>query len=615
MGYVVSDHKRRIVGLDGLRAFAVAAVILYHLLPTIFPGGYIGVDVFFVISGFLITTLLLGEHRETAKIDLKAFYRRRIRRLVPALLLVIGSIGSIALFVRGDVLVGIGRQVIGALTFSNNWLEIMAGTNYFDATNPHLFANFWSLAVEEQYYLVWPFVITGLLSLPLFAKRRNTGLLVSALLAVMSAITMAVTFDGQNATRVYYGADTHVFGLMLGSALAFWEYARTVDLPNRRLYDHTPFRMRLFGTQLPLQVLGAVGLVGMLGCIMMLSMSQQFSYRGGMVLASCCAALTMMAIVSKSGVLRKLFTLPALEWVGARSYGIYLWHWPIFVLLGTTLPPGQPLAIAMLTIGLAVAAAALSYRFLEQPVRSFGIRGTLRRSIKQKATTTNGVTNWRLQPHPVLIGAVALIALTTASIITAPAQTRAEAQIIAGEHAIQAAQAKAKLAAKKPKPPRIITGSDITFIGDSVTLAAAPALTTQYPGILIDAQISRSLRRGGIEDVQLLQAAGNLRPVVIVALGTNGYYGDGGLDELMALLKGHDVIFVTAHAPVEWVVPNNQEVRAILPRYPAVHIAEWDQAISVHPELLGPDDIHPGPTGGQLYADCIKAALAEIKQP
>src|SRR5690606_5368450 len=207
----------RFAGLDGLRAIAVLTVMLYHLTPGAMPGGFLGVDIFFVISGFLITSLLLSEHASTGRIRLGHFWRRRARRLLPALGVLLLVCCTAAWVISSDLLVGLGQQVLGATTFSSNWLAITAGRSYFDDTTPELLRNLWSLAVEEQFYLLWPLVVLLLL----LVRWRWLRVTIIAVAAVASAAAMAVLFvPGTDATRVYYGTDTHSFGLALGAVLA-----------------------------------------------------------------------------------------------------------------------------------------------------------------------------------------------------------------------------------------------------------------------------------------------------------------------------------------------------------------------------------------------------------
>src|SRR5690606_2682282 len=208
----------RFTGLDGLRAVAVLAVIVYHFMPAALPGGFLGVDIFFVISGFLITSLLLRERERDGRIHLGRFWLRRARRLLPAIGLLVITCGGIAWLIGGDVLIGLGLQVLGAATFSSNWIAVAAGQSYFDDSTPELFRNLWSLAVEEQFYVVWPALLLLLLLVP--ARRLRIAILL--VLAVASAIGMALTADpAGDATRAYFGTDTHSFGLALGAALAF----------------------------------------------------------------------------------------------------------------------------------------------------------------------------------------------------------------------------------------------------------------------------------------------------------------------------------------------------------------------------------------------------------
>jgi hypothetical protein len=233
----MSSRHNYISGLDGLRALAVVAVIVFHLFPAALPGGYIGVDLFFVISGFLITTLLIAEHARSGKVRLGKFWLRRARRLLPALFVTILVIGSVIFFVRGDIAVGIGRQIFGAATFSSNWMEIAAGTDYFSSSIPHLFLNFWSLGVEEQFYLVWPVVALLIVA---GIKRPKIGMVLALLFALASGGWMAYAYaHGASTTRVYYGTDTHFFGLMIGAFLAFWARVYAPNKALRRLF--TPF--------------------------------------------------------------------------------------------------------------------------------------------------------------------------------------------------------------------------------------------------------------------------------------------------------------------------------------------------------------------------------------
>lgn len=599
-------------GLDGLRALAVLLVVAYHIYPQYVTGGYIGVDIFFVISGFLITSLLIREYTEKGKIQLKQFWLRRARRLLPALLTVIGVSSTAALLIGGDALVGIGRQIIGALTFSNNWVEINAGTNYFSLGSPHLFTNFWSLAVEEQFYALWPFVVVLLMTIPSLIKRFRIGVGLSVALSIGSAILMALLINSTDPTRVYYGTDTHAFGLMIGAGLAFWGNARYAAALKRGAKNPSAGFKHAF----VLQLCAGISLLLLLVASFYLSQGLPLTYRGGLYGVSLLAAAVIVCVISVSGPLRKILEYRPLRFIGQRSYGIYLWHWPIFVLAHYWFGPGLNQTVAaVITLTTTAICAVLSYRYIEAPVRRIGFKRLLHNAIKKEAAMLDAsITTWKLRPHPLLLVALVLSATTVTAVLSAPSTTKAEQRVAAGKALIASQQkAKAQVAARKKHQP--ITGTDITLVGDSVSLASAPELQAAFPGIYIDAKVSRSMRRGGLETIEQLLQAKTMRSVLVVALGTNGYYGDGYIDRLMREVgKNRFVIFVTSHAPVEWAEPNNQTLRSLQPNYPNMFIADWDTAIAAHPDYLGPDGIHPGPTGGALYAECIKKAIAQINQ-
>jgi peptidoglycan/LPS O-acetylase OafA/YrhL len=609
-----------IFGLDGLRAFAVLAVVFYHLFPTLLPGGYIGVDIFFVVSGFLITTLLIGEQVKKGKINLKQFWIRRARRLLPALFITILIISSIVFFIRGDIMVGIGQQILGASTFSSNWMEVISGTNYFSNSTTHLFMNFWSLAVEEQFYLVWPFFVLLLVSI---IKKPGIGMFVTALFSLASAGLMAWLFlHGVDQTRLYYGTDTHIFGLMLGAFVAFWSHSLTKGQAYRR---HVQYFWVLRRTPRFVGIVGILALGGVSYLIATLSDRTPFTYLGGLFLASFLTALVLIATINRRGFLQKLFTWQPLEWIGSRSYGIYLWHWPLLVVLRYLLPATLPeWVLPCLVVPLTFSIAELSFRYVETPIRQYGFGAILKRAILHYHPETKNILRIRHRPRVAAVAICLAVVLTVIGVVNAPTKTSAQLNIEAGQRAIAAQKklvASKPIAAKQPKaapaPPLTgpIDGNNISAIGDSVMLASTVALQTKFPGIAIDAEVSRSLRDNGFDVIDALKASGQLRPIVVVALGTNGYYGTGSLDMLVDQLKGHTIILVTAHADREWIAPNNNDARAIASTHKNIALAEWDQAISSHPELLSSDGIHPFGDGDTIYADSIDTAIRHLPPP
>ncbi|WP_161965078.1 acyltransferase family protein [Ornithinimicrobium cerasi] len=409
-----------IPGLDGLRAIAVAAVLVYHLVPGALPGGFLGVDVFFVVSGFLITTLLARELADHGRLDLPSFWRRRARRLVPPLLIVVLVSVTAARFVGGDLLVGIGRQTVGALTFTTNWLELAAGASYFASTSPILFVNFWSLAVEEQFYLLWP--LTLVLALALTRTTRQRVLAVAGI-GVASAVAMAVLADpGGDSTRAYYGTDTHLMGLMGGAALALaW-----AD-PGNRAGLRTPLWRRWRGYA----VLGALAVL--LAQMRWMGEDSPLTFRGGILLASLATVVLVAGLLEADGPWRRLMQLAPLRWLGERSYGIYLWHWPVIVILAAVFPyaPGTATAAVVITSALllTLTLAELSFRLVERPVRRRGMR----RSVRALASWFT--TPWRVSRGPRIVAGILALMLvaTVVAVLTAPEKSATQEQIEATE--------------------------------------------------------------------------------------------------------------------------------------------------------------------------------------
>jgi hypothetical protein len=361
--------------------------------------------------------------------------------------------------------------------------------------------------------------------------------------------------------------------------------------------------------------LGWTALIGLAVLMFTLGDQTSLTYQGGLQLASVLSAVLVVSVITTRGPLHKLFTAKPLEWIGIRSYGIYLWHWPVLILLRQSLGSSvSGLEIGVLTCSMTLCVATLSFRYLETPIRVQGLRNFVLRGIRREVQVLDGaVAQWKIQPHPVMLAACLALILTLVSIFSAPQKTTAQLRIEAGQRAIAQAKVQAAARAAKAQQAPIIStkGDNITVIGDSVTLASAGALEQRFPGIYIDAVVSRSLRQGGFDTVDGLISSGAMRGVVVIALGTNGYYGEGSLERLINQLGSREIVFVTAHAPDDWAPGNNDNLHKTVPAYRNVRIAEWDQAISPHGDELA-DDIHPNADGANLYADSIAAALAQF---
>ncbi|WP_223691787.1 acyltransferase family protein [Leifsonia poae] len=601
---------RRYAGLDGLRAFAVSVVLVYHLFPGVLPGGFIGVDVFFVISGFLITSLLLREHTGTGRIDLRRFWVRRARRLVPAIVVLVLVCSSAALLIGGDVLVGLGRQVLGAATFSANWLSIAAHASYFSQDSPELFRHLWSLAVEEQFYLLWPLVLVALaLVRPWWAR-----LAIVSTVAVASALAMALLYTpGGDPTRVYFGSDTHSFGLAAGAALAIIvARIRPVDL------DAGESTLQVFVRRW-LPGLGLLSLGGLLAAAIAMHDDAAFTYRGGLALVTVLSVLAIWAAVSSGSRLGRLLELRPLRYVGARSYGLYLWHWPVFILVCALVPDEHDPVMAPLvgigSLAIAVAATLLSYRSIELPIRRHGMRGVVRYAAQRMRASSAG----RARGIATAAATALLAAATVAAIALAPAATGAQTFIENGRAALQkpsaAPSAMPTHPLPAPTPHPVAAGPEISAFGDSVMLASAPALQESFPGIAVDAVVSRQMN--AIPDlVRTADAAGALRRVVVVGLGTNGPISPDTLETLRrAVGPARQLVLVTVQAPRSWTPGVNATLGAFAAAHPEqVALEDWQAAIAPRLDLLADDQIHPGMSGGRVYAEALHAALVRLSE-
>jgi peptidoglycan/LPS O-acetylase OafA/YrhL len=363
-------------GLDGLRALAVIAVLAFHANPAWLPAGFIGVEVFFVISGFIITRGLMAEIRTTGGLDLRRFWIRRARRLLPALVLLLSALLAYVLVFEPASVAAFRADLFASLAYVTNWHLVFSEQSYFDAwSRPSFLKHLWSLAIEEQFYLLWPPVLL------LLATRLNRllagGLIL--LLAGASSLLMALLYEpGGDVSRLYYGTDTRIGALLLGSALGL--------IPPAAFAWSGRAALTLRG------VAGVGALLVLAALAFALDEDSSFVYQGGFLVVSLTTAVAITSLAVPGSFLGRVLGVGPLRWVGVRSYGIYLWHWPIFLMGWPQLPTP---AAALFETGLAVGAAALSYRLLEEPVRNGASGDRFRGSRTASSACSRG---WRLPP-------------------------------------------------------------------------------------------------------------------------------------------------------------------------------------------------------------------------
>ena len=391
-----------------MRALAVTAVILYHGDVSWARGGFLGVDVFFVLSGFLITSLLLAEHASSGGLDLARFWARRARRLLPALFAVLLAVALYAaVWARPSELGRIRGDGIASLLYVSNWRFVLDGSSYFSLFRaPSPLAHTWSLAIEEQWYLLWPLALLALLRV--FRARLHLVAATCGGLAVGSAVLMAVLFrPGADPSRVYYGTDTRAQALLLGATLA----ALTAGACPR-------VRLERFGAG-SLSIVGAAGACVLAFMVVRIDAQSAWLYRGGFFVAALAAAALVAAAATEGVVARLLGTRPLVA-IGAISYGLYLWHWPVDVALDASRTGLDGVALLLLRVGVTLGIAVLSYRLVEAPIRSGGLSVLTRR-------TRAGL---RRAAVPALAGSVAVVLMiSTLGAVSEPSLAQlAEAQ-------------------------------------------------------------------------------------------------------------------------------------------------------------------------------------------
>jgi peptidoglycan/LPS O-acetylase OafA/YrhL len=598
--------RPRVPGLDGLRGIAVLAVLAFHEGFSALPGGFLGVDLFFVISGYLITDLLAVPWDAGGRLDLREFWVRRARRLLPCLAVLLVAVTAAVAVLEPDQLAALRPDLLAAMTYTSNWWQALQHRSYFSAFGPppplqHL----WSLAIEEQFYLIWPLILTVILCA---CQRRRTRAAVAWLGAAASALAMAAGFlAGTGPSRLYYGTDTHATALLVGAALAFgW--------PLHRLAASSALTARR---------MNLAGLAGaaVLGWEMThVSGNGSGAYLGGIAIAAVAAGAVVVAAAGRGAPGRVLGWAP-LRWVGLRSYGIYLWHWPVIALFAArTGAQSTTFGVRLAETALVVMLAAASWRWIEKPVLHNGLAATLR---AKRAMIMRSISAARQSPTralPALIPLAAIMVVCTAGygVVYSPPGQSLQQQIAAGARV----SAVTRPAPASSNPARVVAGTAghlslrhlgraITAIGDSVMLASAIQLRAALPGIFIDARVSRQLSQG-IAVEQQLASSGALRPIVVVGLGTNGAITMQQARALRAVAGPQRMlVLVNTFVPRSWQAEVNRVLATAARRYRDVVLAGWLATIRNRTSLLWGDGVHPRPAGAVLYARMVAAAALQ----
>jgi peptidoglycan/LPS O-acetylase OafA/YrhL len=640
-------------GIDGVRALAIATVVGYHAHLGGFDGGFLGVDIFFVISGYLITTLLITEWRSTGRIDFVQFWKRRARRLLPALFALLAVAATLLLTVDRSHARAERGDVVAAVTYISNWYQIATNRSYFDTfARPPLLRHLWSLAVEEQFYVVWPVVMTGALA---WVKRRRLLIAIFAVGAAASSLAMVAMYArwvpdpvADDPSSVYLRTDTRAAALLVGAAVAMWFHQTLAKPVAGASWPGRRFR----ATRTDLVGVGA--LVCLVAIMAVSNDKSPWLYRGGFLAVSIATAGLLVAVTHPGRQLWRRDTLPfvssgwlargrPLTWLGERSYGLYLWHWPLFV----KTRPGVDITgvpTALVQVGRIVSAliiAELSFRFIEQPFRRS------RQSERSEKTVARTVK------RSVLVASIPVTALLLVGLVRTPAVTSelertltANAEALAAGKSVTTPSLPATVApsiatpvpslptiAELPLPTGLVTTLTVQetttttiavryeafriqglAVGDSVMLGAAQGIQTAFDSkVTINAKVSRSFR-AGISEVVSAVEAGTVGEVLIVHLGNNGSISEDRFTTFLEQVRTVPlVVLVTVRVPR--AKATNESVNVLLRNaaaaYPNIVVADWAAVAEANQPALYRDGVHVRPDFVSLYGDLLSTAVAD----
>lgn len=615
----MGKKRRYITGLDGIRAIAVIMVLAYHLKLALFKSGFLGVTVFFVLSGYLITGILISEVEEEGTIDLKNFWLRRIRRLVPAVMSMAVVIIFVSAVVNRVIFTKGCKDFLASVLGFNNWWQIFNKVSYFEAAGvPSPFTHCWSLAIETQFYLIYPLILLGIYKL---AKSRGEGrakrgLLfagVTLLLALISVILMIVLFDPQqDASRVYYGTDTRVFSLLFGALLAIlWEY-RMVP---RRLSASVNM------------VLGSVSFAVLFVMTIAINGSSNFWYRGGQFVGTILTVLVIYAVSGRKTWLSTFLSHPVLKWIGDRSYSIYLWHYPIILLISKGIKASW--WITLIELVLSVVLAELSYRFIETPIRH-GIIGEylniLRSRPKSRQEKKRQVQVAR-RSLKVMAGTFVLTVSLILCMVFVPKKNALDT--------LQKREAKAKetdkmteeqLAKQKAKDSEsddtistadltddeILEGLNLLLIGDSIAVDVTDDFYKIFPNSVSDTKIGRITSLGKqVLDSYIDEKKWEGEGVIFASLSNSPINGE--LEDIREKIgKDMPLFLTTVRIPHDtFEDESNSKIKKFVEENDHTYLIDWYAASEGHDEYFDADDTHLLLAGAKAYAKCIKEAVLD----
>ena len=573
-----------IPAIDGLRALAVIAVMFYHLGFSWIPGGFLGVDLFFVISGYVITRMLLDSIAQSGGLDLRGFYLARLRRLLPALLFMLTTTIIAVGIWAPDTIKRLLVDTPFALTGTINWWLVANEQDYFESIGrPPLLQHTWSLAVEAQFYLVWPLILYFILKK--FGKKHiPVAALFIAAASGIALLLVSFSIDAANASKVshvYFGTDTHSIGLFLGAALAVsW-------IPQN-------FRVELSRKgQNFIDGIGVFGFIGILATFLLIDASNPAMYKIAFPLAGIFGAAIIASIVHPASRFAPILQNKVLLWIGERSYAIYLWHWVIFQVTRPTVDlAGQAWALYSLRILIVFALADISLRYVELPIR----RGVIQYWIKGRKYRTKKERNRQTS----LLSTATVIVVIIAAVISVRAISIANDARVALEKSLTVDTSTV-----------VPTEKDGLWVtGDSVILGIRSVLEENQPISLVNARIGRQAPE--LLEVLIQDQPQALDSPIIFNLGNNNALSREQVEQIFEAVKGQpQIIVVNTAVPRPWRDGNNQIINEVAAKYPQADVIDWNAISNGRPEYFAPDGVHLVPAGVNAYVSAILEKLQE----
>ncbi|QPW12728.1 acyltransferase family protein [Mammaliicoccus sciuri] len=587
-----SHPIRYLYGLDGLRAIAVIAIIIYHLNPKWLSGGFLGVDTFFIISGYLITSLLIHEYQQTGTIDLLHFWKKRIKRLLPAVLFLLSIVLIYTLLFEPSIIKNVKQDTFAALFYVSNWWYIFHHVSYFDSFKVMPLKHLWSLAIEEQFYVFWPILLMLLLRIKKLKRHFVLVVFISSLISLLLMILIAE--PNVDNSRVYFGTDTRLQTLLLGVLLA---------------YIWPPFRLKqqiITPLKIGIETIGCISIALLIYFMLTVSSNDNWLYFGGIYLISLSSLPAIASAVHPSTLLSKALGNRLFLWIGKRSYSLYLWHYPVITFINKYFVQGQiPFYMILIEIILTLLLAECSYRYVEVPIRVRGL--AYFKPVKTQLKSLIAKSSITL----VLVG-------LTLTILSGHFDYLQQAQHHHTKTTFKVSNHDHKNSLILPIP-KINVNSEQTinhkgkhqdkmlFIGDSVMVDIGEEIHKAYPDAIIDGKVGRNLN-DAIPLVQEKYSTYNKpNQQVVLELGTNGDFSYDDLTKLIKMFVNAHVYVVNIHVPRDWEQSVNDKLLKAADSHKNVQLVNWYQKAKDHSEYFAYDGVH-------LEYKGVQALVSEINK-